>query len=296
MIKAGTWNGKDLKGTWEVTLKIDGVRALWTTPDGGPSTTLMPAQWMSRNGKPLCNIPPPPSVQYRDAKPPRPTYTDVEVYLGPQYGDQKARFAATIRAVRSQAIKTTGCRLKRCKCEQGDPIWVAGTPCPLGKWVEATPPVTPEDLYSLDPLDPRLHAGILHGPHGAGQRITLLEPIAANITLLMTRAVELGYEGLVLRQGDKWLKVKPVETYDVRILSVHEGVGKRKGHVGYFMTAKGKVGGFKGLSYGELKGLWDIRASLPGQTIEVECLHLTPKGQFRLPRFIRFRPDKDAEE
>jgi DNA ligase-1 len=297
MIRAKPWNGKDLKGTWEVTIKIDGVRALWQ-----PFSQIHGGQWVSRNGKPLYNLP-----QWRPGMP-----TDCEVYLGPEYGDQKARFAATIRAVRSQTLKNEGCSLKRCKC--GGPNQAEANGCK--NWELATPVIHPDHLYSLDPLlDERLRGAPFgrnfHATDPAARKVTLYDnPTAGAVRAIMLDAVEAGYEGLVLRQGDVWLKVKPTETYDVRILDVIEGVGKRKGHVGFFQTAKGKVGGFKGVSYEDLNRLWKqhTRDGTPshvagvspgpliGQTIEVECLHLTPDGKFRLPRFVRFRPDKDADE
>jgi ATP-dependent DNA ligase len=59
-IKPRNWNGKDLKGSWQFTLKIDGVRALWTGNG-----------WVSRKGKPLYNIPYP----YDGV-------TDIEAYAG----------------------------------------------------------------------------------------------------------------------------------------------------------------------------------------------------------------------
>jgi hypothetical protein len=41
------WNGKGLAGEWLVTIKIDGVRAIWHDGRG----------WLSRANKPLYNIP-----------------------------------------------------------------------------------------------------------------------------------------------------------------------------------------------------------------------------------------------
>jgi DNA ligase-1 len=46
LIKAKLWDKSDLKGAWEATLKLDGVRVLFT--EDGP---------ISRKGKPLYNIP-----------------------------------------------------------------------------------------------------------------------------------------------------------------------------------------------------------------------------------------------
>lgn len=68
---AKEWNGKDLKGTWIVTYKIDGVRAI---SDG--------KNVWSRNGKPLYNL------NHLAT-----TFTDAEIFCGD--------FAKTISAVRT---------------------------------------------------------------------------------------------------------------------------------------------------------------------------------------------------
>ena len=60
MIKAKTWSGRDLRGAWSVTLKLDGVRAL----SNGRRV-------VSKQGKPLFNL-----DNHADA------FTDVEVWLG----------------------------------------------------------------------------------------------------------------------------------------------------------------------------------------------------------------------
>ncbi|MBB1092180.1 hypothetical protein HUU61_12845 [Rhodopseudomonas palustris] len=62
MIKPSPWNGRDLTGEWEVTIKVDGWRALWNG-----------SEWRSRADKPIPNIPP-----WRPGM-----ATDCEVY-GPQ--------------------------------------------------------------------------------------------------------------------------------------------------------------------------------------------------------------------
>lgn len=72
MIKCKPWKGDSLKGTWEITYKIDGVRAV---SDGLTVT--------SRSGKPLYNV---------DHL--APLFTDGEICLG--------SFKETIEAVRTQ--------------------------------------------------------------------------------------------------------------------------------------------------------------------------------------------------
>jgi hypothetical protein len=216
------WNGNQLAGDWLVTVKIDGVRAIWDDEQG----------WLSRANKPLCNIPP------RRPGGPR----DCEVFVG--------SFRDTIRATRT-------------KLPKGD-----------------TPPVLPAHMYGLETLDPRLRWG------------TLCNPTPADILAQLQRANELGYEGLVLRQGDHWIKIKPEETHDVAITGYVEGRGKHLGRLGYVKTAKGAVG--SGFTDADREILWaEAKAErLVGQVIEVSCMQFTPGGQFRHPFFVRMRPDK----
>ncbi len=226
MIKVRPWNGKDLKGEWGVTIKVDGVRALWTG-----------SEWRSRADKPLYNIPIFPGMP-----------TDCEVYLG--------SLKDSVRAVRTQHRKAD------------------------------TPVILPEHLYSLDPLDGRLNSGFLANLS------------AATINKYMANALAGGYEGLVLRQGDKWLKVKPSDNFVVLVLGMEEGTGKHKGRMGFLTTRMGKVG--TGFTDAEREEWWarkpiGTKGALP-YTIEVECMHLTSDGKFRHPRFVRERFDKIAEE
>lgn len=100
-------------------------------------------------------------------------------------------------------------------------------------------------------------------------------------------AIEKGYEGLVIEDLYCIYKVKPVETFDVPVIAIHEGTGKNIGKVGALETPKGKVG--VGLTDKQRQELY----SMPiGTIIEVECMSITPAGKFRHPRFIRVREDK----
>jgi ATP-dependent DNA ligase len=217
-----SWNGKALLGDWLVTLKLDGVRAIWHDERG----------WLSRANKPLHNIPP-----WRQGQP-----SDCEVFVN--------NFRDTIRATRT-------------KCPKSD-----------------TPSIAQEHLYGLAPLDRRLR---WH---------SLTDPTSADIRAELERANKLDYEGLVLRQGDQWMKVKPEETHDVVITGFTEGRGKHGGRLGFVTTAKGAVGA--GFTDNEREILWaEAKAGrLVGQVIEVSCMQLTPNGQFRHPVFVRMRPDK----
>lgn len=102
----------------------------------------------------------------------------------------------------------------------------------------------------------------------------------------------MGFEGLVLRQGNRWIKVKPFETHDVPITGFVEGRGQHSGMLGIVTTALGNVG--SGFSEVERIALWaDAQAGmLIGQIIEVSYMEFTSTGKFRHPTFIRMRPDK----
>ena len=221
--KPSSWNGSALPGKWQVTLKVDGVRAIWHDDRG----------WLSRANKELHNIPP-------WKRGPR----DCEVYVN--------SFQDTIRATRTKYLKPD------------------------------TPVIKPENLFGLDPLDARLDAGWLNSPS------------AHDVLAELTRARSLGYEGLVLRQGKRWVKVKPEETHDVAITGFCEGEGKHIGRLGLVTTERGNVG--IGFSDEERVALWaEANAgSLVGQVIEVSCMMTSSTGKFRHPSFVRMRPDKLA--
>lgn len=131
-------------------------------------------------------------------------------------------------------------------------------------------------IYSLtEPLDPRLRKGLVD------------DPTEGFIRRSMKRMIDDGYEGLVLRQGNKWLKVKPEETYDVPVTGITGGSGKYEGMVGALVTPMGKVSGMTDAQRKE----W-VDGSIIGHTIEVKCMELTKNGKFRHPRLIRVRYDK----
>lgn len=225
--KAKNWNGEDLKGLWEFSCKIDGVRA-FRQGDG----------YVSRNGKPLYNIP------LVDAAP-----EGFEIYkpVGPV---SKLNFQATIMAVRA---KNKPDRRLAHEC-----------------------------IYSLDPVDDRLYL------------TALMDPSAIIIKAILSIVVYDGYEGLILRGAGSWLKVKPFETYDVRITGFREGKGKDAGRLGAVETPMGRVG--TGFSAALRQEIWDRRDEYQNKLIEVSCLQLTPDGKFRHAAFERFRDDKDEED
>lgn len=216
-IRPKPWGGGDLKGVWEVTLKIDGVRML-RDDKGNP---------VSRANKPLYNLD---GVDK--------SIGDAEIY--------KDNWDASVSMVRTK---------------------VNGSPVP------------PEYVYSLHPLDPRLYLGAYENP------------TAEFIQKVMEVYVSKGYEGLILRQGERELKVKPKETADVRIIGIQPGTGKYEGMLGAFLTEHGKVGtGFSDKERDELNDEKYI-----GAIMETEYMEMTKALKFRHPRFISVRWDKDTE-
>lgn len=221
MIKAKPWSGKDLKGTWEVTLKIDGARML-RNELGEP---------VSRANKPLYNLDHIPT-----------SITDAEVYAG--------NWEASMSLVRSS---------------------VNGSPVPL------------EHVYSLDPLDPRLDLG------------TIENPTVAELMELMETKVAEGYEGLILRQGTRWLKVKPKQSIDIFVTGFQAGTKKHEGRMGALLTNYGKVGtGFTDKQRIEFQTMED-NGGVAGLLIEAEFMEWTPAKKMRHPRYIRTRDDKTEE-
>lgn len=216
-IKPKLWKEKDLKGIWDFTLKIDGVRML-RADKGNP---------VSRSGKPLYNLG---NISKK--------IKDAEVY--------RDNWESSISLCRTS---------------------VNGTDVPQ------------EYIYSLHPLDERLVIG------------TYENPTAEFIQKVMEVYVGRGYEGLVLRQGKRELKVKPKETADVRITGLKPGTGKYEGMLGAFLTEHGNVG--TGLTDGQREEYND--EDLIGSVIEVEFMEMTKATKMRHPRFIRARPDRDDE-
>ncbi|OIN15602.1 hypothetical protein BFS86_09175 [Shewanella algae] len=222
-IKATSWSGKDLKGLWEVTRKIDGVRVIKNAA----------GELVSRNNKPLYNL-----NHLKEY------IHDAEIFLGD--------WSTSVSAVRTQN----------------------GIPVPRSAVYDLRP----------DHLDPRLRLGFIDSP------------TADRILSLLEEAQERGDEGLVLRghSGNKWLRVKPKETYDVPVTGLQAGTGKHLGRMGALLTPRGKVGtGFTDADRIEFQRLHDS-GQLLGLVIEVEAMSLTEAGKFRHPRFLRVRWDKTA--
>jgi len=131
-----------------------------------------------------------------------------------------------------------------------------------------------------------------------------------------------GGEGIILKDreatyGNGWAKVKRTSTYDVVITGFEEPTKITKKVSGEESTSRfydnGWIGaivfgqwfGGKLINFGSCSGMDDAlreeisrnRESYIGRVIEIEAQERIAKtGRFRHPRFLRFRPDKNAED
>ena len=155
--------------------------------------------------------------------------------------------------------------------------------------------ITQENVYELSDgkFDPRLFI------------CELTDPTDEQLLELMQKQLDVGDEGLVIRQGIKWLKVVPTIFADVRVTGVKQGTGRLGNVLGSIQTNHGSVGSIvqQKNSKGQLLSdylfrecLWDNRDKLVGMIIQVGYREITDKGKMRFPKFIRLRKDKDVED
>ncbi len=115
-------------------------------------------------------------------------------------------------------------------------------------------------------------------------------------------AIRHGYEGLVVKpmnyyyerkRSKHWMKIKDMQSYDLRVIGKFEGEGKYEGAMGgivvNFKGVKVRVG--TGFSDYEREKYW--KEDIAGNIAEVECHEITPDGSMRHPRFKGFRWDKN---
>lgn len=115
-----------------------------------------------------------------------------------------------------------------------------------------------------------------------------------------------GCDGTVLKFKDSlyefkrtrtWLKVKPVETYDGKVIGMYEGRGKYAGMLGgLIVNFDGVETNVSGMTDAQ-RGAWWRNDGLPhdsiiGKTIEVSARGKHPSGCLIEPRFERIREDK----
>ena len=125
---------------------------------------------------------------------------------------------------------------------------------------------------------------------------TVVNPTPEHIKARLQEALDLGYEGLVLRTADKWYRCKPEYTADVYITGWFEQLNtakEPKGQLGGFDTNYGKVTAFTEEMRQEL---WDNPQQYVGKMMTVQYKELYDTGSFRYcVKFLHFRTDKDEE-
>lgn len=180
---------------------------------------------------------------------------------------------------------------------QDVPVHIRDAEVFLGSWEEtasvlktkSSSSICDTNVYSLNPLDDRLIIGTYEG---------LTEQCISN---LLEQVVSQGDEGLVLYKSADTvvptsisIKVKPKQSFDLEVLDVIEGQGKRKGKVGKVVTSLGNVGVFRGFDQGLLSYYWNNKRDLIGKIAEFECVSLTPSGKMRHAVMTRIRFDKEG--
>lgn len=112
----------------------------------------------------------------------------------------------------------------------------------------------------------------------------------------LKEAVELGFEGLVLRTNNRWYRVKPSDTADVYITGWFEQKDKNKNpkrQLGGFDTAYGKVTAF---SEEKRRELWENPEQYVGKMMTCTYKERYHTGKFRYAvTFNHFRTDKSEE-
>lgn len=113
-----------------------------------------------------------------------------------------------------------------------------------------------------------------------------------------------GYEGIMIKdlnsgyeckRSKSWLKVKPINDMDCKILDVLEGTGKNKGSFGSFLVAQenGKLAQIGiGFSDKQREEIWKNKKQYKSRCVEAKYQELTKDGIMRFPVFVKFRIDK----
>lgn len=114
-----------------------------------------------------------------------------------------------------------------------------------------------------------------------------------------------GFEGIMIKNLDTsyeykrsfgWMKMKPTETEDIKIVGFEEGTGKFINILGAFiceLESGNTIRVGSGFTDDQRKDYWEKKEILRGQIIEVKFQEKTKDGKLRFPIFVRFRKDKE---
>ena len=125
---------------------------------------------------------------------------------------------------------------------------------------------------------------------------------AAAFEKYMKSAVKHGEEGIVVKIADSpyemkekskyWLKMKPVETYDLLVIGKFGGRGRLKNTLGGLIVKYNDTEVKVGSGYTDEER--ELFMKNPPKIIEVKCKGETEDGSLREPIFVRVRDDKST--
>ena len=124
-------------------------------------------------------------------------------------------------------------------------------------------------------------------------RISLYPGSKEDIVIEFKRAIDEGYEGLVVThiETNEQYKLKQIITHDCKIIDIQEGTNKNIGKLGALVVeldgSEFKVG--TGLT--DKNRIEFFTKDVIGKIIEVKAMEVLPSGKLRHPRFIRMRED-----
>lgn len=286
-------------GKRQLEIKLDGVRVLTVINIETSSVTMC-----SRNGKILDNFTKI-RTQFETALP---QFTESVVIDGEIMG-------SSFQALMTQLNRTSGVNTNSNKLMIFDII-------PLDEFMKGEGTVKQSDRSAT--LQNEQMTAIFETVNSDGIVVEVINPITVDLDTtegvatykqFNKDAIDNGLEGIMIKdpdavykckRTDSWLKLKPVITVDLTIVSLNEGTGKNEGMLGAF-GLEGEVDGKRvqvdvgsGLTDDQRREFWE---SAPiGYIAEIEADGLTLSQDstdvysLRFPRFVRLRGTEPGEK